>query len=250
MYNYENKEYLEKLNLKDESWYTDILNLVKKKNPQKILEVGCGDGAFTRILNKNKIKTLSIDNSKTFLDYAKKHGKSEFIQIDLNKDELNTIKEKFDAVVLLDVLEHIKNKEKVISQIKDRLKENGSFIFQCPNLYCNLISVNYKHNPLNMIKKTLRGINGFFKYKFGIKINEITKIKEGLDFKIADHDAVTLTSPYWFLGYFKKNKWKIEMFTSYSFSTKNKFIKKIIGLGRFIPFIKYLGGKMIFVVKK
>ncbi|MCK4907620.1 MAG: class I SAM-dependent methyltransferase, partial [Spirochaetes bacterium] len=128
MYNYENKEYLEKLNLKDESWYTDILNLVKKKNPKKALEVGCGDGAFTRILNKNKIKTLSIDNSKTFLDYAKKHGKSEFIQIDLNKDELNTIKEKFDAVVLLDVLEHIKNKEKVISQIKDRLKENGSFI--------------------------------------------------------------------------------------------------------------------------
>lgn len=251
-FDYENPDYLEHLNRKDDLWYEDVLRQVLKLQPQRVLELGCGDGAFTARLTAHGIRVLAVDNSRTFLEYARKHHASplaEFKQVNLDKQGLQGIKERFEAVVLIDVLEHLVHRERLLGEIAGCLQPGGHFVFQCPNLYSNLVSQNYVKTPANMFHKLRRAIRGRVRLLRGAAAEEITTVQEGLDYKIADHDAVVLTSPYWFLHYFRTHGWNIRHYTTFSFSTSSRALKWILGcIGR-LPWIRYLGGRMIFVVQ-
>ncbi len=252
-FNYENKDYLKHLNDKNGLWYADILKRVLYYKPNRVLELGCGNGDFTKLLNGHEIETLSVDISDTFLSYARKNSKASFKKMNLDKEGIIPLmkdleKNRVDVVVLIDVLEHLVNREKLLIQIGKVLELGGQFVFQCPNLYCNLVATNYKQSIKNIFIKISRGIKGFCRYHLGKELIEITTLKEGLDYKFADADAVALTSPFWFLRFFKKSGLKLNYYTTFSFPTGNKLVKFVLWVMSKTPFLKYLGGKMIFSV--
>jgi ubiquinone/menaquinone biosynthesis C-methylase UbiE len=97
----------------------------------KALDLGCGVGYGSYILaNSEKVsKVTAIDISPSALKYAKKyyhHQKIEYIQ--RNVDNLPFDDDFFDTIIAFEIIEHVKNYEKVIKEIY-RVLKNGSYLF-------------------------------------------------------------------------------------------------------------------------
>jgi len=97
----------------------------------KILDVGCGKLSATFPLTK-KSKITGIDISKKALElipdnYVKK------IQLDLNGNNLPFKNEGFDVVLLMDVLEHLIDPERIVRESVRVLINGGTLICSVPN---------------------------------------------------------------------------------------------------------------------
>ncbi len=107
----------------------DYLKLVK---PEKVLDAGCGDGLFTSKIKEtipSVKKVVGIDLNKNILVLNEKYDTAEFKQENLY--ELN-YKNEYDAITVLDVLEHFEDVEPVILNLKNALKDNGYLIVSGP----------------------------------------------------------------------------------------------------------------------
>ncbi|MGV8171419.1 MAG: class I SAM-dependent methyltransferase [Candidatus Woesearchaeota archaeon] len=129
----------------EESWdikrrYTDFLNeshrkvaetILKQYKDRKVrvLDIGCGLKQFEYI-KKNKGYVIGTEISKTFIKSARKKGWN-VVFGDVLDMKWNG---KFDAIVMLDVIEHLKNPTKYLLKCKELLKDDGILIVQTPNL--------------------------------------------------------------------------------------------------------------------
>lgn len=107
---------------------TRTLNKHLSKNINKILEIGCGYGIMTNMLNNYGM----VDGIEPYADcynYLKENVKGNFIK--KNISDYNTRK-KYDVVALFDVLEHIKEESKTVSKINSLLKPKGKVILTVP----------------------------------------------------------------------------------------------------------------------
>lgn len=111
-----------------------IRELGKKK--LRILDIGCWDGTLGYILKKenSSIRIDGVDINQSALEVAKKHGYSKLYNLDLNDNNLNKIKDKYDLIVLGDVLEHLINPENLLAVIRIKLTRNGIAIVSLPNI--------------------------------------------------------------------------------------------------------------------
>lgn len=120
-------------------WHkTRFNNVLKVIEPVSgsILDIGCADGTFSKaILDKSKAsKLIGIDVLKTSIDWAKKHWKSskmKFLVSDAHK--LQFTKDTFDAVFIIEVLEHVADPRLVLTEVKRVLKKGGYGVFLVPS---------------------------------------------------------------------------------------------------------------------
>lgn len=100
----------------------------------KVLDMGCASGYFARELKKKNCRSWGVDNDKEALKIAKKYCEEVALQ-DLDQPLQLPFKKKFfDDILLLDVLEHLKNPELLLEQIKPFLGPNGKMIISVPNI--------------------------------------------------------------------------------------------------------------------
>lgn len=98
-----------------------------------ILEIGCGIGNFTKALQKYgtiwaiDINPEYIKQTQDLVGDGKRVGVS-----DIEKDEYFFKDKKFDCIVCLNVLEHIKDDEKALKNMFDLLKNGGFLILLVP----------------------------------------------------------------------------------------------------------------------
>ncbi|MFN3551188.1 MAG: class I SAM-dependent methyltransferase [Endomicrobiia bacterium] len=99
---------------------------------EKFLDIGCGGGEIA-ILTKHKYKEIyGVDISDKALEEAKKKGMI-VKKINLNYESLPYPENFFDAVVCLDVIEHILDPFHLIKEIRKVLKPGGTLILTTPN---------------------------------------------------------------------------------------------------------------------
>jgi 2-polyprenyl-3-methyl-5-hydroxy-6-metoxy-1,4-benzoquinol methylase len=157
------------------------LKFIKKYLKGDILEVGAGCGSFTKnYLNKsiNSITLTELDK-KNILDLKEKFKANANIKI-LNKN-IEDVSGKFDSIIYLHVLEHIKNDKKEILNATKRLNKNGFLVIMVPahqKIYSNLDRAvghfrRYEIEFFNKNFKSLEKINikfldtmGYFLYLF------------------------------------------------------------------------------------
>ncbi|KZC11377.1 PREDICTED: ubiquinone biosynthesis O-methyltransferase, mitochondrial [Dufourea novaeangliae] len=106
----------------------------------KILDVGCGGGLLSEPLARIGAEVTGIDASSELIKTAKQHA-----SLDLNLDgRLNYVqavmedyyaknKERYDAVVASEVLEHVNNKELFLKYCVDTLIPGGSIFLTTLN---------------------------------------------------------------------------------------------------------------------
>lgn len=119
-------------------WWEGRRALVKQlmvgKRYGKILDVGCGTGETLTFLGKlfPKSDLYAIDTSDVAIKYAKNRGHKNIFKASATK--LPFKNNTFDAVLFLDVLEHIENDQKAIAEAKRVLKKNGVIVITAPAL--------------------------------------------------------------------------------------------------------------------
>lgn len=109
-----------------------VANPVKGK---KILDIGCAFGWFEKIALENNAKeVIGIEpEAKTLLAAKKDVPKAQFLTASVFK--LPFVNDSFDAVVMIDVLEHLpkKSEEKALLEIKRVLKKGGTLTISVPH---------------------------------------------------------------------------------------------------------------------
>lgn len=99
-----------------------------------ILDVGCGGGLLSNELAKRGWKITAVDLSEESLKIAKRFDDTGSVDYKImNAEKMNLENEKFDAVISLDMLEHVENPGVVISECSRVLKKDGLFFFHTFN---------------------------------------------------------------------------------------------------------------------
>lgn len=104
---------------------------IKKGEGKTLLELGSSLGYFSRIFKDRGFSVTGSDISNYIVTKANTIQKDvNFLRIDIEKDI--KLDKKFDFIVAFEVLEHLKNPEKALLNIKKLLKKKGTLIFSTP----------------------------------------------------------------------------------------------------------------------
>jgi len=156
---------------KNNWWFKARKNIVKNtlskeipKKKNKILEIGCGYGIMTELLQEYG-QIDGIDSNKECYAYLHKNLNGHFINANFMTYRIN---QKYDIIALFDVLEHIENDKKAITKISNLLENRGKLILTVPAymfLWSNhdLINDHYRRYTKTELK------NLILKNKFKIK---------------------------------------------------------------------------------
>ena len=140
-------------------WRKYIYFQIKLFLKNEILEVGAGIGSFTKNYKDSFSRITLIEPDKYNFKQLKKNLKSKNITI-LNTS-IKKIKKKFNCILYMNVLEHIKDHEKEINFAISKLYRNGFLIILVPahqKLFTKFDKAvgHYRRYSMNFFKKNLK----------------------------------------------------------------------------------------------
>jgi len=101
--------------------FSIILKLLNLPLHSKILDVGCGGGWISDLLEKMNYKMVGIDISPHMINLAKKR-KTKNVRFIVQDVEFLDLRENFDGVLIYAALHHMPNKKMVLSNLYKVLK--------------------------------------------------------------------------------------------------------------------------------
>ena len=104
--------------------------LDNKKNPLKnlkILDIGCGGGLLAEPMCRLGANVTAIDASKKNISVAKLHSKQNNLDINYfcTSPEKLKIKDKFDVILNMEIVEHVEDIDFFLKSCSKLLKKNG-----------------------------------------------------------------------------------------------------------------------------
>ena len=136
--------------------YQKLIDLIKPRSGDKVLEIGCGWGGFAEYLGKKyDVKLDCITISKKQFEYAKerihKCGLNEKVNIEIK--DYRDLKDKYNSIASIEMIEAVGQNylESYFKTIKDNLSNNGKAAIQAITIDDNLFD-RYK-NKQDFIQK-------------------------------------------------------------------------------------------------
>jgi len=157
-----------------------FLELLDKKDNEKVLELGCSDGWLTKELGE----CTAIDTSKQMLEITKqKNSLAKLLEADMFKLPFGN--NFFDKVVTMRVWNHLNEEDlrKVLKEVRRVLKPNGILIF-------DIEERNWLRRFVHFFYKRIKRITGFKIYQYGwIEIQHMISEEDFSieDWKILNH---------------------------------------------------------------
>jgi len=116
--------------------YLSLAKLIKERGIKELLILGCGKGILEYILPED-VKCCSVDISKEDIDIARMINSEKknrnFIVADMF-DFMKKSERKFEAVLISEVLEEIKDDNQALALVRKLLKPDGGlFLLTVPN---------------------------------------------------------------------------------------------------------------------
>lgn len=130
-----------------------VKQFVESQNINSVLEVGCGDGAIIGSISKNITQCRGIDLSER----AIKQAKAFYPDIKFSTENTDEIKEKFDAVIAIEVLEHIPDDEvnSFLLSLGKKTNKGGYMYISVPSINLPLYKKHYRHYDVNLLKSQI-----------------------------------------------------------------------------------------------
>ena len=136
--------------------YQKLIDLIKPKNGDKVLEIGCGWGGFAEYLGKKyDVKLDCITISKKQYEYAKeriqKCGLNEKVNVQIK--DYRDLKDKYNSIASIEMIEAVGQNylESYFKKIKENLSDSGTAAIQAITIDDNLFD-RYK-NKQDFIQK-------------------------------------------------------------------------------------------------
>ena len=115
--------------------------LPKTRNGEKLIDIGCGRGAFTIGAALRGYASTGISWSEGDLNIARERARickaslAEFKAVDIRDlGSVEEMKQKFDVAIFCEVIEHIMDDRKLMKDIAGCLKPGGRLLLTTPNL--------------------------------------------------------------------------------------------------------------------
>jgi len=155
----------------------EVFSILDKLSFSSVLDIGCAHGHYSiRIARKypnSKVKGIDINEKE--LDVGRL-VKKKFGLNNLNFEKRDIcaglIGEKYELVLLLQVIEHLKYDGAVLKEIRNMINDNGHLIITAPNL------------ESAVIKRLQRYIKITGHYRAGYKLEDLAILVRASNFKI------------------------------------------------------------------
>jgi SAM-dependent methyltransferase len=231
--------------------FAGLAKKIKRKNKNKVLEIGSNDGAFA--FNFNKKKIICVEPCNNLAKITKKRGYktyNEYWNYSLAK-KICKENGKMNIVFSSNTISHIKNLDNVFKSINYLLDKNGILIIEDPSLVeClkkntydqfynehiyvfSFNSLNYalrKHNLIIFHIENIETHGGSTRFYIKKKENKNLKIKNTVLKQIIKEKKMNITKVKTYINFAKRvNKSKVK-FIKIIKDLKN-INKKIIGYG-------------------
>ncbi len=110
---------------------------LKLKKGMRVMEIGCAEGGVLQAFIQKGTHGTGVELMPSRYEDAKKllaeeiaNGQAEIINKDIyDVDVGKEFPERFDLIVLKDVIEHIHDQDKVLKRLRDFLKKDGHIFF-------------------------------------------------------------------------------------------------------------------------
>lgn len=144
------------------SSHDQIADFIIQNKAQKVLDIGCYMGFIGQTLRTKgwPYNIIGIDKDKDCQIVTKNKKYNAFLNIDIEKD-FDKIHQKFDAIILADVLEHLNNPQEMLLKAKKILNDNGKIYISLPNIAnifirSNLLLGNFNYQNYGILDKDHR----------------------------------------------------------------------------------------------
>lgn len=155
------------------------------KSPGRLLEIGSATGFFLDEARRLGWEAIGIEPSMWATDYARTNFNLDIIPTSI--EEVNLDGQRFDAIVLIDVIEHLADPKYALGKIRKLLKHNGILYIATPDIE-SLAS--------RLLRQRWWGIKNHHLYYFSRKMLKALLNKTG--FEVA---KITFYSRYFTAGY-------------------------------------------------
>lgn len=135
-------------------------------NGKAVLDLGCAGGFMAEALDDRGARVTAIDPAADAIGAARAHAAERDITYDVGVGEaLPFGAESFDAVVCVDVLEHVSDLDKVLSEVARVLKPGGVFAFDTinRNIIARLATITVAEDILRLLPKGTHDPDMFIK---------------------------------------------------------------------------------------
>lgn len=119
--------------LTQKPWFAKFIN-----KTDVVLDLGCGNGQNSVKSAKSARKVIGVENDQKSLELANKYVRAkkisnvQFINKDLEK-KLNFNHNSFDKILMLAILEHLRNRSQILEEVTRILKPQGKLFLSVPN---------------------------------------------------------------------------------------------------------------------
>lgn len=114
-----------------------IFSMVDIGRSARVLDLGCGSGAFIKPLSKMGAEVTGVDSSKSMLSLADARLKSDGVKgYNLVLSEASSVPvadKHFDLVICAGLLDYVNDVGKVLNEIRRVLKDSGSAVITIPS---------------------------------------------------------------------------------------------------------------------
>ncbi|MFA5054690.1 MAG: bifunctional 2-polyprenyl-6-hydroxyphenol methylase/3-demethylubiquinol 3-O-methyltransferase UbiG [Dehalococcoidia bacterium] len=133
-----------------------------------VLDLGCGGGFMAEPLARRGARVTGIDPSAASLEAARKHAEAQRLDITYRQgvgEDIPLETGSMDRVVCVDVLEHVKDIDKVLSEVRRVLRPKGLFLFDTVNRnwLSRLLVLNVVEDVLKLIPKNTHDADKFIR---------------------------------------------------------------------------------------
>jgi len=145
------------------------------KKTDNVLDIACGEGYGTRVLSLKARQTTGADSDRATISKAKYLHQGDDIKFEVQDATRTTcLDNSFDLIASMETIEHIKDVNLYLNEMKRILKDSGLFILSTPQNSQGRIPMNNNHIREYSLLEIKKIISKYF------KIEKIIGLKRGL----------------------------------------------------------------------
>jgi SAM-dependent methyltransferase len=110
--------------------------MVRELSPKLLIDIGCGTGiAATRIQGETGAKIICFDISANAVAHCRDRGLDAYV-LNIEQDTLPVPDASIDVVFMAEVIEHLIDPDRALSEVRRALAPGGHVVLSTPNMAC------------------------------------------------------------------------------------------------------------------